>query len=166
MDISRIQAYTQNLQEGQQQQKSEREHDRYYSKRARSLGPARCQKVLKDRSKIRVSPADGIRVDTHKIEAMKTWPKTTTPTVVRSFLGLVGYYKRFVEEFSSISVPLTKLTQKSAKFQWTDACKHSFQKLKDRLTLAPVLTLPERTEGYMVSVMLVDGVRSCVDATW
>ena len=92
----------------------------------------------------------GIAVDTQKIEAVKTWPRHMTPTEVRSFLGLAGYYRRFVEGFSSLSAPLTKLTQKAIKFQWTEACEHSFQELKDRLTSAPVLALPEGSEGYAV----------------
>ena len=58
----------------------------------------------------------GIAVDTQKIEAVKTWPRPMTPTEVRSFLGLAGYYRRFVEGFSSLSAPLTKLTKKAAKF--------------------------------------------------
>ncbi|XP_070040665.1 uncharacterized protein [Nicotiana tomentosiformis] len=86
---------------------------------------------------------EGIKVDTQKIEAVKYWPRPTTPTEVRSFLGLAGYYRRFVEGFSSLSAPLTKLTQKETKFQWTEACERSFQELKNRLTSAPVLTLPE-----------------------
>ena len=93
---------------------------------------------------------EGVRVDTQKIEAVKTWPRPTTPTEVRSFIGLAGYYRRFVEGFSSLSAPLTKLTQKGAKFQWTNACKRSFQALKDRLTSVSVLTLPEGTDGYVI----------------
>ncbi|XP_070036429.1 uncharacterized protein [Nicotiana tomentosiformis] len=69
---------------------------------------------------------------------------------VRSFLGLAGYYKRFVEGFSSLSALLTKFTQKATKFQWTDACERSFQALKDILTSAPVLTLLEGTDGYAI----------------
>jgi len=92
----------------------------------------------------------GIVVDTQKIEAVKTWPRPMTPTKVRSFLGLAGYYIRFVEGFSSLSAPLTKLTKKIAKFQWTEACEHSFQELKDKLTSTPVLALPEGSEGYAV----------------
>ena len=60
--------------------------------------------------------ADCIWVDTQKIEAVKTWPRPTTPTEVRSFLGLAGYYRRFVEKFALISTPLIRLTQKAAKF--------------------------------------------------
>lgn len=59
---------------------------------------------------------EGIRVDSHKIEAVKDWPRPATPTEVQSFLGLAGYYRRFIEGFSFISAPLTKLTHKAAKF--------------------------------------------------
>ncbi|XP_049351862.1 uncharacterized protein LOC125816315 [Solanum verrucosum] len=91
-----------------------------------------------------------VRVDTQKIEAVKNWPRPATPTEVRSFLGLAGYYRRFVEGFASISAPLTKLTQKEVKFQWSDACEKSFQELKNKFTSTPVLVLPEGTEGYVV----------------
>ncbi|XP_070015508.1 uncharacterized mitochondrial protein AtMg00860-like [Nicotiana sylvestris] len=87
----------------------------------------------------------GIKVDTQKIEAVKSWPRPTTPTEIRSFPGLARYYRRFVERFSSLLAPLAKLTQKATKFQWTEACEQSFQELKNRLTLAPVLPLPD---GY------------------
>ena len=69
---------------------------------------------------------------------------------IRSFLGLVGYYRRFVEGFASISSPLTKLTQKKAKYQWSEACEKSFQELKDHLTSAPILTLPEGNDYFVV----------------
>ncbi|XP_055822077.1 uncharacterized protein LOC129890573 [Solanum dulcamara] len=69
---------------------------------------------------------DGIRVDAQKIEVVKMWPRPTTPTEVRSFLGLAGYNRRFIEKFASILAPLTRLTQKEAKFQWTDAYERSF----------------------------------------
>ncbi|XP_070010060.1 uncharacterized mitochondrial protein AtMg00860-like [Nicotiana sylvestris] len=97
-----------------------------------------------------VLSVEGIRVDTQNIKEVKTWPRPTTPTEVRSILGLAGYYRRSMKGFSSLSAPLTKLTQKGAKFQWTDACKRSFQALQDRLMLALVLMLPEWTDGYVI----------------
>ena len=73
--------------------------------------------------------SEGIRVDSQKIEAAKQWPRPTSATDIRSFLGLGGYYKRFVEGFSSIASPLTKVTQKMAKFQLSDDCEKSFTEL-------------------------------------
>ena len=73
-----------------------------------------------------------------------------TPTDIRSFLGLAGYYRRFVEGFVSIASPLTTLTQKCKKFEWSEKCDKSFQLLKDRLTSAPMLTLPEGTKHFVV----------------
>ena len=69
---------------------------------------------------------------------------------VRSFLGLTGYYQRFMKDFSKITALLTRSTQKNIKFVWTDRCKEYFQMLKDRLTSAPVLTLPLGNDGYTV----------------
>nr|XP_009804855.1 PREDICTED: uncharacterized protein LOC104250014 [Nicotiana sylvestris] len=86
---------------------------------------------------------EGIKFDPQKIAAMTNWPRTTTPTDICIFLGLAGYYRKFVEGFSTLASPLTKLTQKSIKLQWYDACERSFQELKSRLTIAPVLTLLE-----------------------
>ncbi|XP_075103947.1 uncharacterized protein LOC142178428 [Nicotiana tabacum] len=97
-----------------------------------------------------VISGEGVKVDSKKIEAVNNWPRPTSISDIRSFLGLAGYYRRFVEGFSSISSPLTRLTQKKVKFQWSDACEKSFEELKKRLTLAQVLTLPEGTEGFVV----------------
>ncbi|XP_070040126.1 uncharacterized protein [Nicotiana tomentosiformis] len=93
---------------------------------------------------------EGIRVDPQKTEAVKSWPRPTTPTEIRSFLGLTGYYRHFVEGFSSVDTPLKKLTQKNVKFQWSEACEKSFQELKNRLTTAPILTLPTPTGKFMI----------------
>ncbi|XP_070014059.1 uncharacterized protein [Nicotiana sylvestris] len=93
---------------------------------------------------------EGIMVDPQKIVTVKNCPRPTTPMEIRSFLDLAGYYRKFVEGFSTLASLLTKLTQKAVKFQWSDTCKKSFQELKSRLTTTPVLTLPEGTEGFVV----------------
>ena len=71
-------------------------------------------------------------------------------TEVKSFLGLASYYRRFIEGFSKIAKPLTTLTQKGVKFEWTETCQNSFQLLKERLTTAPVLVTPSRSEGFAI----------------
>ena len=73
---------------------------------------------------------DSIQVDPQKIEAVFEWPRPTTVTEIRSFLGLAGYYRRFMQDFSRIVAPMTRLTQKNARFVWSDACENSFQLLK------------------------------------
>ncbi|WRX26670.1 Reverse transcriptase domain - like 10 [Theobroma cacao] len=93
---------------------------------------------------------DGIQVDSKKIEAVEKWPRLTSVTEIRSFVGLAGYYRRFVKDFSKIVAPLTKLTCKDTKFEWSDACENSFEKLKACLTTALVLSLPQGTGGYTV----------------
>ena len=97
-----------------------------------------------------VVSADGIYVDPQKVGAVANWEQLTTVTEVRSFLGLAGYYRRFIEGFSKIAGPLHCLTRKGVKFEWTDRCEESIQTLKEKLTLAPVLTLPEGNEGFEV----------------
>ena len=74
----------------------------------------------------------------------------TNQTKVRSFLSLAGYYRKFVQGFSSIARPLTQLLKKDKKFEWTDKCEESFQELKKRLVSAPVLTMPDITKSFDV----------------
>ncbi|GJX62616.1 putative reverse transcriptase domain-containing protein [Tanacetum coccineum] len=92
----------------------------------------------------------GVHVDPAKIEAIKSWAAPTTPTEVRQFLGLAGYYQRFIEGFSLISKPLTKLTQKNKKYEWGSEEEEAFQTLKQKLCSAPILALPEGTEDFVV----------------
>ena len=66
-------------------------------------------------------------MDPNKIEAMVNWDRLTNVSKVRSFLSLAGYYRRFVEGFSYIAAPLTKLTQKNVKFKWKEECEKSFK---------------------------------------
>ena len=81
---------------------------------------------------------------------MKQLAQPTSTTDIKSFLGLAGYYRRLVEGFLSISSPLTRLAQNMVKFQWSDDCEKSFAELKTRLTITPVLTLLEVSDGYVI----------------
>ena len=89
-------------------------------------------------------------MDPSKIEAVRDWPRPKNASEVRSFLGLAGYYKRFVEGFSKITTSLTELTRKNQKFVWSDRCENSFQELKQRLITAPVLSLPTDQEKFVI----------------
>ncbi|KAI3797887.1 hypothetical protein L1987_33151 [Smallanthus sonchifolius] len=93
---------------------------------------------------------NGIMVDPAKIETVKEWNVPKTPTEIRSFLGLAGYYRRFIQDFSRIALPLTKLTRKEVKYEWGQTQNNAFEELKARLTQAPVLTLPEGNEDLVV----------------
>ena len=85
---------------------------------------------------------EGIRVDPKKIEVVVEWEPPRSVTKVHSFLGLAGYYRRFVKGFSMIAAPMTRLLQKNVKYEWSEKCQRSFEKLKAFLTEAPVLTQP------------------------
>ncbi|CAA0810269.1 Uncharacterized mitochondrial protein AtMg00860, partial [Striga hermonthica] len=87
----------------------------------------------------------GIEVDPNKIEAVSKWDTPRSAADVRSFLGLAGYYRRFIEGFSKIAQPLTNLTKKALRFEWSPRCEESFQELKRRLTTATVLSIPDPT---------------------
>ena len=94
--------------------------------------------------------AEGIRVDPTKIEAIVNWKPPRNITEVRSFLGLVGYYRIFVKGFSVIASPLTKLLRKGIKFEWTVKCYNSFEQLKGMLVEAPVLAQPTSGKEYVL----------------
>nr|GEW39776.1 putative reverse transcriptase domain-containing protein [Tanacetum cinerariifolium] len=96
----------------------------------------------------------GIHVDPAKIEFIKDWVSTKSPTEIRQFLGLIGYYRRFIKGFSKIAKPMTKLTQKKIKFKWGDKQEAAFQLLKQKLCSAPILALPEESEDFVATVML------------
>ncbi|KAJ9553497.1 hypothetical protein OSB04_017542, partial [Centaurea solstitialis] len=93
---------------------------------------------------------EGIHVDPAKIEAIKKWEAPKTPTEIRQFLGLAGYYRRFIANFSKITQPLTTLTQKDKKFIWGEKQEEAFQLLKHKLCKAPILALPEGTDNFVV----------------
>ncbi|GJR97600.1 putative nucleotidyltransferase, ribonuclease H [Tanacetum coccineum] len=94
--------------------------------------------------------AEGITMDPAKVEAITKWPRPTSVTEVRSFLGLAGYYRRFVEGFSRLALPLTKLMRKGEKFVWNEEREKSFEELKQRLVSSPILTLPSGSGGFQI----------------
>lgn len=90
----------------------------------------------------------GIEVDQAKVEAIHGWPMPKTITQVRSFLGLAGFYRRFVKDFSTIAAPLNELTKKGVHFSWGKVQEHAFNVLKDKLTHAPLLQLPDFNKTF------------------
>nr|GEW48021.1 hypothetical protein [Tanacetum cinerariifolium] len=113
-------------------------------------------------SKIDLRSGHAIRTDQHtcgiygphepdpaKIESIKDWASPKTPTEIRQFLGLAGYYQRFIEEFSKVAKRMTKLTQKGIKFEWGEKQEAAFQLLKQKLCSAPILALLEGSEDFV-----------------
>ena len=94
--------------------------------------------------------ASGLAVDPSKITMVTNWELPRDVNDVRSFLRLAGYYRKFVEGFSSIPRPMTQLLKKGRKFEWTPACEASFQELKKRLTTAPVLATPDINKEFVI----------------
>ena len=97
-----------------------------------------------------VISAEGVSVDLEKVRAISAWPRPGNATEIRSFLGLAGYYRRFVKGFASLAKSMTKLTGKDVPFVWSSECEESFAKLKALLTSTPVLALPDPGEPYVV----------------
>ena len=79
-----------------------------------------------------------------------SWERPKSVFEISSFLGLARYYKIFIEDFSRLAAPMTRLTRKEVKFDWDDRCEEAFQDLKRRLTTAPILIVPDRGQGYTV----------------
>jgi hypothetical protein len=94
--------------------------------------------------------AEGIEVDPSKVEEVSKWKEPSNVSEVRSFLGMAGYYRRFIKGFSSIARPMIDLLNKDNKFVWTPKCEESFQIIKKKLTTVPVLTLPDIHQDFVV----------------
>ncbi|KAK1433348.1 hypothetical protein QVD17_10258 [Tagetes erecta] len=92
----------------------------------------------------------GIQVDPSKVEAVMKWETPRTATEIRRFLGLAGYYRRFIKDFSKIAKSLTKLTQKKVAFKWEPEQEEAFRTLKERLSSAPILALPNGNDDFVV----------------
>lgn len=94
--------------------------------------------------------AKGVSTDSDKIQQVSAWPVPTSVKEVRAFLGLAGYYRRFVRQFGMLARPLTHLLRKNTPFQWTEATQSAFDALKTSLTTAPTLALPDFTKPFMI----------------
>jgi hypothetical protein len=90
----------------------------------------------------------GVSVDPSKVKDVLNWMSPTTASEIQSFLGLAGYYRRFIKDFSKIAKPMTKLLEKNETFEWTSECRASFEELRKHLTLASVLVLPDLTKKF------------------
>jgi hypothetical protein len=91
---------------------------------------------------------EGILVDPAKVKEIVAWSIPTIVMEIQSFLGLAGYYWRFIEGFSKIAKPITSLLEKEREFKWDEKCQDSFEQLKKRLMSPPVLVMPDLQKGF------------------
>ena len=93
----------------------------------------------------------GIKIDEERIKAIKDYPRPKTPKQVKRFIGLASYYRQFIDKFADIVQPLNKLTRKNCRFDWTDDCEKSFNKLINQLINAPILAFPDFNRSFYLS---------------
>ncbi|XP_050918531.1 uncharacterized mitochondrial protein AtMg00860-like [Lathyrus oleraceus] len=101
----------------------------------------------------------GVSVDPSKVEAVINWKRPKNASEVRSFLGLAGYYRRFIKGFSQLALPMTRFSLKEIYFKWDSKCEQSFMSLKEKLTTALVLIIPDPSKSYEVWQHYLYGVR-------
>ena len=94
---------------------------------------------------------NGIEVTNEKVEAVLSWPNPRTPKQIKSFLGMTGFYRKFINMYSHIAEPLTRLLKKEIPFVWSDKCQEAFDKLKESICTAPVLKSPEFGKPFLVT---------------
>ena len=97
-----------------------------------------------------VVSASGVSMDLEKVDVVMSWERLKSVFEIRSFLGLARYYGRFINDFSRLEAPMTRLTRKEVKFDWDDRCEKAFQELKRRLTSAPILIVLDMGQEYTV----------------
>ena len=85
--------------------------------------------------------ASGVSMDLERVEAIMSWERSKSVFDVCTVFGLAGYYRRFIEDLSRLATPMTRLTRKGVKFEWTNLCEKAFQELKRRLTTGPILVV-------------------------
>ena len=104
----------------------------------------------------------GVSVDPNKVEIVMSWERPKSVFDILSFFGLEGYYKRFIEDFSRLAAPMTRLTRKKVKFEWNDLCERAFHELKKMVTSAPILIVPKRGQRYTVYCDASKDILGCV----
>ncbi|XP_045479182.1 uncharacterized protein LOC123684075 [Harmonia axyridis] len=116
------------------------------------LQPDKCEFLCKEISYLghHIS-ASGVQPDPKKIETIKNIPIPKTAKEIKSFLGLIGYYRKFIENFSAIAKPLTNLLKKNQKFEWTNKCQKSFDQFKELLSKEPILQFPNFSETFILT---------------
>ena len=92
----------------------------------------------------------GVSVDPKKVEPVMSWERPKSVFEIYNFLGLAGYYRRFIEDFSRLADPMTRLTWKEVKFEWNNLCEKAFQELKRKLTSTHILIVPKKGQRYTV----------------
>ena len=115
------------------------------------LHPAKCQ-FLQHKVHFlgHIVSAEGVTPDPSKTAKVKQWPTPNTAQETQQFLGLANYYRRFIKNFATIAKPLHQLTERKSSFKWTDQCQEAFLELKQRLTSAPLLALPDWSKPFIV----------------
>jgi hypothetical protein len=114
--------------------------------------PEKCEFFMREVSFLgHVINEKGIHVQQHKVKAVAAWPTPTTRTEVKAFLGLTGYYRKFVPSYSGVATPLTELTKNSQRFEWGLTQQQAFDQLKAKLTSAPVLAHPDPMRQYVLN---------------
>jgi hypothetical protein len=124
---------------------------------------SKCEFWLKQVSfLVHIISKGGISVDPSKVQDLLSWKAPMSVCDNQGFLGLAGYYRRFLEGFSKISMPMTELLEKDEQFEWTPACEASFQELKKRLTTAPVLVMPDMEKPLSIYCDVLGQGLECV----
>jgi hypothetical protein len=124
---------------------------------------SKCEFWLKQVSFLgHIASNGGISVDPSNIQVILGWNLPTSVGDIHSFLGLSGYYRRFIEGFSKISKPMTELLKKDKKFKWMPTCEASFQELKKRLMIAPILVMPDMEKSFSIFCDASDQGLGCV----
>ena len=102
--------------------------------------------------------ASGVSVDPEKVKVMMSWERPKSVFEIHCFLGLIGYYRRFIEDFSRLAAPMMRLTWKEVNFDWDDRCEEAFLELKRRLTSSPILIVPDRGDMGTQRIVIPRGL--------